>query len=209
MNDEANELDEEIRKAGRNKIEKKKLNSIINKIEKENSKFLKKNKQVLQGLVPTQKNRVEVDKTIETDEEENEKNKEEDKEIEIDIEDFSVIKKTKNCCIKFFYCLLPYKSHLKIIKDNYNTTVLLLFKIYRFLVLMSFFALLIFIFECIYHFVKIKDNLKEICKYGIPCLFHYSSFVPSEASVYSITYGVWLIFFSICSIAYYFVLSSE
>lgn len=209
MNDEANELDEEIRKAGRNKIEKKKLNSIINKIEKENSKFLKKNKQVLQGLVPTQKNRVEVDKTIETDEEENEKNKEEDKEIEIDIEDFSVIKKTKNCCIKFFYCLLPYKSHLKIIKDNYNTTVLLLFKIYRFLVLMSFFALLIFIFECIYHFVKIKDNLKEICKYGIPCLFHYSSFIPSEASVYSITYGVWLIFFSICSIAYYFVLSSE
>ena len=209
MYDEANELDDEIRKAGRNKIEKKKLNSIINKIEKENSKFLKKNKQVLQGFVPTQKNRVEVNKTIETDEDENEKDKEEDKEIEIDIEDFSVVKKTKNCCIKFFYCLLPYKSHLKIIKDNYNTTVLLLFKIYRFLVLMSFFALFIFIFECIYHFVKIKDNLKEICKYGIPCLFQYSSFIPSEASVYSITYGIWLIIFSICSIAYYFVLSSE
>ena len=209
MNAENNELEEEIRKAGRNKIEKKKLNSIINKIEKENSKFLKKNKQVLQGFVPTQKNKVEVDNTIETDEEENEKNKEEDKEIEIDIEDFSIVKKTKNCCIKFFYCLLPYKSHLKIIKDNYNTTVLLLFKIYRFLVLMSFFALFIFVFECIYHFVKIKDNLKEICKYGLPCLFHYSSFVPSEASTYSITYGVWLILFSICSIAYYFVLSSE
>lgn len=209
MNEENNELEEEIRKAGRNKIEKKKLNSIINKIEKENSKFLKKNKQVLQGFVPTEKNRVEINNTIETDEDENENNKEDDKEIEIDIEDFSIVKKTKNCCIKFFYCLLPYKSHLKIIKDNYNTTVLLLFKIYRFLVLISFFALFIFFFECIYHFVQIKNNLGEICKYGIPCLFQYSSFIPSEASVYSITYGIWLIIFAICSIAYYFVLSSE
>ena len=215
MYDTCYELDEEIRKAGRKKIDKKKLNSIINKIEKENSKFLKKNKEVLKGVIPNEKNKVEIGKTNEKNDDDNEEkdevfNKEkEDQEIEIDIEQFSVVKKTKNCCIKFFYCLLPYKSHLKIIKANYNTSVLLVFKIYRFLVLMSYFALLIFLFECIYHFFKIKNNLKQICKYGLPCLFQYSSFISNEALVYSITYGIWLIIFSISSIAYYFVLSSE
>ena len=150
MYDTCYELDEEIRKAGRKKIDKKKLNSIINKIEKENSKFLKKNKEVLKGVIPNKKNKVEIGKTNEKNNDDNEEkdevfNKEkEDQEIEIDIEQFSVVKKTKNCCIKFFYCLLPYKSHLKIIKANYNTSVLLVFKIYRFLVLMSYFALLIF-----------------------------------------------------------------
>ena len=205
MHDESKELENEISKAGHNKIDKKKLDSIINKIEKENSTFLKKNKEVLHGFVPTEIKRMEMNNTIKKEEDKDK----EDNEIEIDIESFSVVKKTKNCCIKFFNCLLPYKSHLKIIKDNYNTTVLLVFKIYRFLVLMSIFALLIFFFECIYHFVMIKNNLKPICKYAIPCLFHYSSFISSEASVYSITYGIWLMIFSISSIAYYFVLSSE
>ena len=57
--------------------------------------------------------------------------------------------------------------------------------------------------------MKNKKNLSKKCKYSIPCFLQYSSFETSEAEIYSITYGAWLIFFTICSVSYYFVLSSE
>ena len=203
MSKESKELDEVIQKSAKGKIDNKKLNSIIDKIEKENNNFILKNKEILTGIAPNKKKRVEKD-IDDKDEDEIPLN-----EIEIDLEEYSIVNKTKNCLIKLFSCLLPFKDDLKKIKNHYNSTILITFKIYRFLVLMSFFCLLIFLYECINHIIKNKDNLKEICKYHIPCFLQYSSFHTSESKVYSITYGCWLIFFSICSIAYYYVLSSE
>ena len=202
-----------IKKSISGKIDNKKLNKIIDKIEEENNKFIDKNKEMLIGLAPYKIERIEVD--IEEEEKEKEKkeekenNENQENEIEIENEDISIVNKTKNCFIILFSCLLPFKNDLKKIKIHYNTSILLIFKIYRYLVLMSIFSSLIFLYECINHILKHKKNLKEICKYSIPCFLQYSSFEKSEAEVYSITYGVWLIFFSICSISYYYVLNSQ
>ena len=236
MLEESNELDEVLKNASNKKIDSEKINSILNKIDEENSKLASNNQEMLDGITPPKRKKIEVEQSDEKEEEEeeeenddndkdndskdnnknngdNNKNKENkgksNKKIEIDYEQYSIVNNTKNCFIKLFSCLLPYKDNLKIIKIHYNTTILLLFKIYRFLVLMSFFSLIIFFFECIFHIVKKKDNFTETCKYFLPCFLQYSSFDLSEAQVFSITYGVWLIFFSICSIAYYYVLSSD
>ena len=231
MAKENKELDEIIQKSITGKIDNKKLNSIIKKIEKENNKFIENNKAMLTGITPRKKQRIEIENEEEKEDEEEgeeedkkDKEKEEEKkqkeeeeinqenennELEIDFENFSITNKTKNCFIKLFSCLLPFKSDLKKIKIHYNTTVLLVFKIYRFIVLMSFFAFLIFFYQCFNHLMKNKKNLSKKCKYYIPCFLQYSSFVTSEAKIYSITYGGWLIFFTICSLAYYFVISSE
>lgn len=207
MISENKELDKIINDK-KKEVDNEKLETIINKIDKENSKLASKNKEMLSGINPQQNIRVEVEENEENEVVE-EDNEDICKDIEIDIEKFSIINTTKNCFIKLFSFLLPYKNDLNMIKIHYNTTILLTFKIYRFLVLMSFFALFIFFFEIIYHIVKKKDNFFELCKYNLPCFLQYSSFDISEAKVFSITYGIWLIFLSICLLAYYYVLSSD
>lgn len=219
MAKENEELDKLIENSAKGKkIDKKKLNEIIQKIEKENNNFIKKNKEMLTGIAPNKKQRVEIDvEDHEKDEEEKSKDKKDDEanplnqdnDIEVDLEKISIVNRTSNCLIKLFSCLLPFKNDLNKIKIHYNTTVLTTFKIYRFIVLMSIFAFLIFLYECFHHTMKKRKNLSEICKYYIPCFLQYSSFEKCEAEIYSITYGGWLIFFSICSIAYYYVLNSE
>ena len=222
MAKENKELDQIIEKSASGKIDNKKLNEILDKIETENNKFIENNKAMLMGIAPNKKKRIEIETEKEGEGEGEEKKeqeikkeeKEEEKiiqsnELEIDFEEFTIANKTKNCLIKLFSCLLPFKSDLKKIKIHYNTTVLLVFKIYRFMVLMSFFSLFIFLWECVKHIMKNKKNLSKKCKYSIPCFLQYSSFETSEAEIYSITYGAWLIFFTICSASYYFVLSSE
>ena len=227
MAKENKELDEIIKKSASGKIDNKNLNNIIDKIEKENTKFIDKNKEILTGIAPHKKVRVESSieeekerkekkgkekkekEKKEKDEQEEENDDNEGNEIEIENENLSITNKTTNCFIILFSCLLPFKNDLKKIKIHYNTSILLIFKVYRFLVLISFFSFLIFLYECIIHTFKNKKNLTEKCKYFIPCFLQYSSFEKSEAEVYSITYGVWLIFFSICSVAYYYVLSSQ
>ena len=218
MAKENKELDEIIKKSASGKIDNKKLNTIIDKIEKENNKFIDKNKEMLTGIAPHKKVRIEVDlekekeekeKKEKKDEQEEENNDKEDNEIEVENENISIANKTQNCFIILFSCLLPYKNDLKKIKIHYNTSILIIFKVYRFLVLMSIFSLLIFLYECTIHILKHRKNLTEKCKYSIPCFLQYSSFEKSEAEVYSITYGAWLIFFSICSFSYYYVLNSQ
>ena len=206
MQKERKELDNLIEKSATGKMDIEKLNSIIQKIEKENTKFIEKNKEILMGLASNKKEKEEEKKS---NEDSDEKSIKEDNNIEIDLEELSIANKTKNCLIKLFSCLLPFKNDLQKIKIHYNSTILITFKTYRFLVLMSFFSFLIFLYECINHALKNKDNLSEVCKYKIPCFLQYSSFQISEAEIYSVTYGGWLIFFSICSIAYYYVLNSE
>ena len=120
-----------------------------------------------------------------------------------------MLSKTKNYIIKFFSLIMPFKSDIAYIKKKYNKTVLLTFKIYRFLFLISIFSLLIYLILCLYHIFKRKHNLSDLCKYGIPCFLLYSSFNEEEGDITSIIYGVWLIFFFSSTITFYFILNAE
>ena len=137
------------------------------------------------------------------------KEKEDENSVEVDMEKLSIVNKTKNIIVKFFYLLLLFEKDIKYIKKNYSTTVLLVFRIYRFLFLMSLFTAIIFLVLGIIHLVKDKDNLGDVCKYGFPCFLLYSSFNQNEALSISTTYGVWIMFYFICTMAYYFILHSE
>ena len=108
-------------------------------------------------------------------------------------------------------CIIPYSSHQDIIKIHHNSTILLTFRIYRFTILLSIIAFITFIWECIVHLVKKRkdDTLSDLCKYYIPCLFQYSSFGEDEKKIFSISYGIWSILFTIFSLGYYFILGSE
>ena len=120
-----------------------------------------------------------------------------------------MLSKTKNYIIKFFSLIMPFKNNIAYIKKKYNKTVLLTFKIYRFLFLLSIFSLLIYLILCLYHIFKRKHNLSDLCKYGIPCFLLYSSFNEEEGDITSIIYGVWLIFFFSSTITFYFILNAE
>ena len=74
---------------------------------------------------------------------------------------------------------------------------------------MSIVSGIIFLILCIIHLIKVKDNLGQMCKYGFPCFFFYSSFTVLEAQSISITYGVWFMLYFICIMIYYFILNSE
>ena len=63
---------------------------------------------------------------------------------------------------------MPFKGDISLIKKKYNKTVLLTFKIYRFLFLTSIFSLIIHFILCLYHVFKYKNSLLDLCKYGIP-----------------------------------------
>lgn len=189
-----------------------KITSIMNKIEEENNQYINRYQHVLNGYIESKDNDL-LDENNEnqiflkdsqgifTEEGEND--------LEVEIEQLSIVNKTKNYIIKFFNFLLPFNKDIKYIKYNYNTTVLLTFRIYRFLLLMSFFTAIILLPLCVMHIIKIKANLKESCKYGFPCFLLYSSFNQSEALNMSITYGVWLMFYFLCNMAYYFLINSE
>ena len=129
--------------------------------------------------------------------------------IEINFEQFSFISKTKNYIIKFFNFIMPFKGDINYIKKKYNKTVLLTFKIYRFLFLMSIFSLIIHAVLCLFHIFKMKHKLTDLCKYGIPCFLLYSSFDEEEGDTISITYGVWIMFFFSSTITFYFILNAE
>ena len=213
MRSEVKELDEELNKQGRKRIDKNKISEIVDRIEEENKKFIENNDIILDGFIEKERKRIvlEDNQEIYNDKEDKNKNEENDdeKDIEIDIEQFSIINRTKNICVKLFNCLLPFKADIKYIKSKYNTTVLLIFRIYRFIYLMSIFSAIIFLCLFIWHIIKNKNNLKQLCKFGFPCLFFISSFTDGEALSISISYGVFLLFYIICTFSYYFVISSE
>ena len=190
-------------------------------MEEENKKYIERYQHVLNGYIENEKeDKNENKKDGETNEEnikfledskeeDKEEEEEEENEIEIDIEKLSFVKNTKNILIKFFNLLMPFKNDIKFIKVHYNTTVLLVFRIFRFLFLMSIFSAIIFLFLFLIHLIKVKNNLKQVCKYGFPCFFFYTSFTELESKDISITYGIWLIFYFICTMIYYFILNSE
>ena len=134
-----------------------------------------------------------------------------DNKVEVDINEFSVYNKTKNILIKILGIIIPFSSDQDIIKIHHNSTILLTFKIYRFTILLSIIAVITFIWECIIHLIKERQEgtLTNLCKYFIPCLFQYSSFAQDEKYLFSMSYGIWLILFTIFSLGFYFILGSE
>ena len=186
---------------------RQKVKKIIDKIETGNEQIITKYENALKGIIDYQK-----DYTVNNKEDNNmivNKKDSNNNNIEINFEKFSMLAKTKNYIIKFFNLIMPFKGDISLIKKKYNKTVLLTFKITRFLFLTSIFSLIIHFILCLYHVFKYKNSLLDLCKYGIPCFLLYSSFDEEEGDVLSITYGVWLIFFFSSTITFYFILNAE
>ena len=186
---------------------RQKVKKIIDKIETGNEQIITKYENALKGIIDYQK-----DYTVNNKEDNNmivNKKDSNNNNIEINFEKFSMLAKTKNYIIKFFNLIMPFKGDISLIKKKYNKTVLLTFKIYRFLFLTSIFFLIIYFILCLYHVFKYKNILLDLCKYGIPCFLLYSSFDEEEGDVLSITYGVWLIFLFSSTITFYFILNAE
>jgi hypothetical protein len=167
--EEKKEKEEKSKKEDKSKKEKKKKGNedikqnarkLIDKIEKRNEQIINKYEKDLKGIIDLQK-----DYTINNNENENEqllKEKDIKNNIEINFEKFSMLSKTKNYIIKFFNFIMPFKGDINYIKKKYNKTVLLTFKIYRFLFLLSIFSLIIHVVLCLFHIFKMKHKL--ICK---------------------------------------------
>lgn len=221
--DNTNNINNDEEKIKKDMRKKSKITKMVLKLEEENDQYINRNKHILKGYI--KKNENNNKKKAKSKEEKSNINEEniqflqdkstgeqednDDNNVEIDMEKFSLVYKTKNILIKFFNLLLPFEKDIKYIKANYNTTVLLSFRIYRFLFLMSIFTAIIFLVLCILHIVKNKESLDNVCKYGFPCFLLFSSFGQEEAVNISTTYGVWLMFYFICTMIYYFLLSSE
>ena len=206
MEEEKIDLEKEINK-GKRRLDMKKLDDILDKLKTEKNTLERKYYSKLAGLVPLITTKVSLDQNDVIEKEENiNLNK-----VEVNIEQFSVFNKTKNIFIKFFGALIPFKSDQDVIKVHHNSTILLTFRIYRFTILLSILSVIVFIWECIVHLVeKRKDKtFSNLCKYNIPCLFQISSFSSDEKNIFSLSYGIWLIIFTIFSLSYYFVLGSE
>ena len=168
---------------------------------------MRKSYNKLRGLVPLITTKI----SLEQNEKAEDNKKIINNKVEVDINQFSVYNKTKNILIKISGCIIPFGSHQNIIKIHHNSTIVLAFKVFRFSILLSIFAFIIFVWECIVHIVEKREDktIKDLCKFYIPCLFQYSSFGQNEKKIFSLTYGIWLIIFTIVSLGYYFILGSE
>ena len=183
---------------------REKIRKIIDKIEKDNEKLINRVGEQLNDIIGENK-----DFTSYENNENIKDNAKMENNIEINFEQFSIIAKTKNFIIKFFNLIMPFKNDINYIKKKYNKTVLMTFKIYRFLFLMSLFAFIIYFILCFFHVIKQRDSLSDLCKYGIPCFLLYTSFTEEEGFLISLIYCIWLLFFFTSSITFYFILNSE
>ena len=174
--------------------DKKEHDEILKKIKQEDKEFLSKRNK---GLFN--------DELMKNINKRNEENEEEEKESvkEIEAENNSCCNKIFNCFKKILNCLLPFKDDLRYLEYNFNSTIVTLFSIIRFLFLMSLMALIIFLIIIFKHISSQRDGKKK-CKYGIPCAFFYSSFDFSEAKDISVTIGVFIFLFFLFSLIFYY-----
>ena len=187
---------------------KAKISIMVNKIETENEHYIARHKHVLKGYIENKDN-IDEENINFLNDSEGKLSKKDEFDFEIDVEKLSFVNETKNMLIQFFNIIIPFKGDIKFIKANYNTTTVLVFRIYRYLFLMSIFTSIIYLPLFIIHIIKDNKNLGKSCKYGFPCFLFYSSFNQSEALNMSVTYGVWLILYFICTMIYFFLLNSE
>ena len=165
--------------------DKKEHDEIIKKIKQEDKEFLsKRNKGLFNDEL--MKNINKRNEEIEEEEKESVK--------EIEAEKNSCCNKMFNCFKKILICLLPFKDDLRYLEYNFNSTIVTLFSIIRFLILMSLMALFIF-FIIIFKHINSRQDGKDTCKYGISCTFFYSSFDIDEAGDLSVTIGVFIFLF--------------
>ncbi len=175
--------------------DKKEHDEIIKKIKQEDKEFLSKRNK---GLFN--------DELMKNIDKRNEEIEEEEKESvkEIEAEKNSCCNKMFNCFKKILICLLPFKDDLRYLEYNFNSTIVTLFSIIRFLFLMSLMALFIFIYIIFKHINSRQEAPDDKCKYGISCTFFYSSFDIDEAGDLSTTIGVFIFLFFLFSLIFYY-----
>ena len=174
--------------------DKKEHDEIIKKIKQEDKEFLsKRNKGLFNDEL--MKNINKRNEEIEEEEKESVK--------EIEVEKNSCCNKMFNCFKKILICLLPFKDDLRYLEYNFNSTIVTLFSIIRFLFLMSLMALFIF-FIIIFKHINSRQDGSDKCKYGISCTFFYSSFDIDEAGDLSVTIGVFIFLFFLFSLIFYY-----
>ena len=173
---------------------KKDHDEILKKIKREDQEFLSKRNK---GLFN--------DELMKNINKRNEENEEEERENvkEIEAENKSCCNRCCNCFKSILNFLTPFKDDLRYLEYNFNSTIVTLFSIIRFLFLMSLLALFIFLTIIFKHISTKKKGAKK-CKYGIPCKFFYSSFGFDEVEDISITIGIFIFLFFLFSLIFYY-----
>ena len=178
--------------------------SLINKFHE-----LQKNK----GLTPVEKDfKIERKNKLDDNdlEEETSSTKLKDNIVpENQIEQPGCCSKCKSCCNKFLTCLTPFKDDIRYLEYNFNSTIVTLFQLIRFLFLLSIAQFIIFFLLFLSHLGNKDIKLGDKCKYQLSCVFFYSSFTEKEFYVYSNMYALNIFIFILASIIYYFKKQSE
>ena len=159
--------------------------SLINKFHE-----LQKNK----GLTPVEKDfKIERKNKLDDNdlEEETSSTKLKDNIVpENQIEQPGCCSKCKSCCNKFLTCLTPFKDDIRYLEYNFNSTIVTLFQLIRFLFLLSIAQFIIFFLLFLSHLGNKDIKLGDKCKYQLSCVFFYSSFTEKEFYLYSNMYAL-------------------
>ena len=175
--------------------------SLINKFHE-----LQKNK----GLTPVEKDfKIErKNKLDEKDDEETSSTKLKDNIAnmpENQLEQPGCCSKCTSCFSKILTCLTPFKSDIRYLEYNFNSTIVTLFQLIRFLFLLSIAQFFILFILFLSHSGKKSGNTK----YNLPRSFFYSSYSEKEFYMYSNMYALNIFVFCLASIIYYFKKQSE
>lgn len=174
--------------------------SLINKFHE-----LQKNK----GLTPVEKDfKIERKNNLdEKDDEETSSTKLKDNIIqENQLEQPGCCSRCTSCFSKILTCLTPFKGDIRYLEYNFNSTIVTLFQLIRFLFLLSIAQFFILFILFLSHSGKKSGNTK----YNLPRSFFYSSYSgEKEFYMYSNMYALNIFVFTLASIIYYFKKQSE
>ena len=112
-----------------------------------------------------------------------------------------------SCICKILTCLTPFKDDIRYLEYNFNSTIVTLFQLIRFLFLLSVAQFVIFFLLFLIHLGEYTENDKT--KYSLPRSFFYSSYNENEFKIYSNMYALNIFVFILASIIYYFKKQSE
>ena len=112
-----------------------------------------------------------------------------------------------SCICKILTCLTPFKDDIRYLEYNFNSTIVTLFQLIRFLFLLSVAQFVIFFLLFLIHLGEYNKSDKT--KYSLPRSFFYSSYNENEFKIYSNMYALNIFVFILASIIYYFKKQSE